>query len=78
MKNFYILLFSVFSIGLFAQNIQKLDRVYDEFEDYQKGFFSVAVQKDGKDLYFRTVGFANYEEELPANENKFRKATLFK
>ncbi len=73
---FFMLCFCHFFM---AQNAQKLDLVYDQFEKFNKGFFTVAVQKEGKEVYFRTVGYSDYENEKKADENtKYRIASISK
>lgn len=65
---------------IFSQNSNsKIDSVFDAFEKYEKGMFSVSVSKNGKEQYFRTVGFANLEAEKRADLNtKYRIASISK
>lgn len=81
MKNYYLLIF-LFSQQIFAQSIHnknKLDSVYDAFAKYDKALFRIKVQKDGKDIYEKNVGFADLESEtIPDDYTKYRIGSVTK
>lgn len=81
MKNYYLLIL-LFSQQFFSQSIHnknKLDSVYDAFAKYDKAMFRIKVQKDGKDIYEKNVGFADLESEtLPDENTKYRIGSVTK
>lgn len=81
MKNYYLLIL-LFSQQIFAQTIHnksKLDSVYDAFGTYDKAMFRIKVQKDGKDIYEKNVGFADLENEtVPDDNTKYRIGSVTK
>lgn len=81
MKNYYLLIL-LFSQQIFAQTIHnksKLDSVYDTFGTYEKAMFRIKVQKDGKDIYEKNVGFADLENEtIPDDNTKYRIGSVTK
>jgi D-alanyl-D-alanine carboxypeptidase len=81
MKIKLFLFFSFFiSSTIFSQNNNsKIDSVFNAFEKHEKGMFTVSVSRNGKEEYFRTVGFANLETEEKANKDtKYRIASISK
>jgi len=81
MKNYYLLLL-LFSQQFFSQSIHnkaKLDSAYDAFAKYDKAMFRIKVQKDGKDIYEKNVGFADLESEtVPDDNTKYRIGSVTK
>lgn len=81
MKNYYLLIL-LFCQQIFAQTIHnksKLDSVYDAFGTYDKAMFRIKVQKDGKDIYEKNVGFADLENEtVPDDNTKYRIGSVTK
>lgn len=81
MKNYYLLIL-LFSQQIFAQTIHnksKLDSVYDAFGTYDKAMFRIKVQKEGKDIYEKNVGFADLENETTPDDNtKYRIGSVTK
>ena len=81
MKNYYLLIL-LFSQQIFAQTIHnksKLDSVYDAFGTYDKAMFRIKVQKEGKDIYEKNVGFADLENEtIPDDNTKYRIGSVTK
>lgn len=81
MKNYYLLIL-LFSQQIFAQTIHnksKLDSVYGTFRTYEKAMFRIKVQKDGKDIYEKNVGFADLENEtIPDDNTKYRIGSVTK
>ena len=81
MKNYYLLIILV-SQQIFAQSIHnkiKLDSTYDAFAKYDKAMFRIKVQKDGKDIYEKNVGFADLESEtIPDDNTKYRIGSVTK
>lgn len=81
MKNYYLLIL-LLSQQICAQSIHnksKLDSVYDAFGTYDKAMFRIKVQKDGKDIYEKNVGYADLENEtLPDANTKYRIGSVTK
>lgn len=81
-----LLIFSILIISLTAlqgitQNFDKakLDAYFDKLEQNDKFMGSVAVSQNGKIVYTRSVGFADVENKLKANENsKYRIGSISK
>ncbi len=76
------MLFIAFTaMQVFAQNIDKakLDAYFDNLEKHDKFMGSVAVSRNGEIIYTRSVGFADVENKLKANENsKYRIGSISK
>lgn len=71
----------LFSQVCFSQGFEetKLDNYFDALETNSKFMGSVAVSKDGKIIYTRSVGFADVENNIMANENsKYRIGSISK
>ncbi|PZU81480.1 MAG: peptidase [Chryseobacterium sp.] len=81
MKNYYLLIL-LFSQQIFAQTIHnksKLDSVYNAFGAYDKAMFRIKVQKEGKDIYEKNIGFADLENEtVPDDNTKYRIGSVTK
>ena len=81
MKNYYLLIL-LFSQQFFSQSIHnkaKLDSTYDAFAKYDKAMFRIKVQKDGKDIYEKNIGFADLESErIPDDNTKYRIGSVTK
>lgn len=75
-------LFIVFSaVQAISQNIDKarLDAYFDKLEQNDKFMGSVAVSRNGEIIYTRSVGFADVENKLKADENsKYRIGSISK
>ncbi len=83
MKNTFLstLLIAFLSQLSFAQTFDKtkLDQYFDALETNNKFMGSVAVSKDGKVIYSKTIGYADIENKLKANENsKYRIGSISK
>ena len=66
-----ILIISLIRIALCQSNFdsEKLDKYFEVLEQHNKFMGSVAVSKNGEIIYSKTIGFANIENNLKANEN---------
>lgn len=65
----------------FAQNFDKakLDAYFEKLEQNDKFMGSVAVSRNGEIIYTRSVGYADVENKLKANENsKYRIGSISK
>lgn len=65
----------------FAQdfNKTKLDGYFDALQSHNKFMGSVAVSQNGKIIYTRSIGFADVENQIKANENtKYRIGSISK
>ena len=62
---------AIFSIGLSAQsfNQAKMDSLFDRVEQADKAMASFSLFKDGKNVYSRSIGYADVENKIKANEN---------
>ncbi|QAA82559.1 class A beta-lactamase-related serine hydrolase [Aequorivita sp. H23M31] len=83
MKNnlFLFLFFGLLATVTFAQDFDssKLDSYFDALETHNKFMGSVAVSQDAKIIYTRSVGFADVENKIKANENtKYRIGSISK
>lgn len=79
---FFTILFTgiIFQIG-FSQNFDKdrLDHYFDVLEANNKFMGSVAVSRNGKIIYAKSVGFSDYENKIKADENsKYRIGSISK
>ncbi len=80
------LILLAFIIGLstitgFSQNFDKvkLDAYFDKLEQNNKFMGSVALSRNGEIIYTRSVGYADVENKLKANENsKYRIGSISK
>lgn len=80
-KIFAALLFGLLAQAGLAQTFDKakLDQYFDALEKNNKFMGSVAVSQNGKLVYTRSVGFADVERQLRANENsKYRIGSISK
>lgn len=66
-----ILIISLIRIAHCQPNydLEKLDKYFEVLEQHNKFMGSVAVSKNGEIIYSKTIGFANIENNLKANEN---------
>lgn len=74
------LLLTLGQIG-FSQNLDKtkLDNYFNALEQNNKFMGSVAVSKNGEVIYTKSIGFADVENNLKANENsKYRIGSISK
>jgi CubicO group peptidase (beta-lactamase class C family) len=80
-KIFTTLFIAIVAIQVIAQNIDKakLDAYFDALEKHDKFMGSVAVSHNGEIIYSRSVGYADVENKLKANENsKYRIGSISK
>ena len=82
MKN-YLALLSILFVFASAEaqdlNTQKLDSLFDLVEQHHKMMGSVAITKNGEEVYTRSVGFANLEKKQNADERtKYRIGSITK
>lgn len=83
MKGKIISLFvvSLLSMAVWSQNIDitQLDAYFDTLADNKKIMGSIAILRDKEAVYSKTVGFADIEHDVKANENsKYRIASISK
>lgn len=83
MKNTIItsLIFAMASQYTIAQTInkEKLDTYFNQLEKHNKFMGSVAVSKEGKLLYTKTVGYADYSNKIKATDDyKYRIGSISK
>jgi len=80
MKKIILLLLIFCQIG-FAQTFDKtkLDNYFNALEDNNKFMGSVAVSKDGKIIYLKSIGYADIDNSLKATrETKYRIGSISK
>lgn len=73
--------FLLISARIESQTIDslKLNAYFDTLAKYNKFMGTVAISKDGKMLYTKSVGYLNVDKELKANENsKYRIGSISK
>ena len=76
-----VIILAVSILQGFAQKFDKskLDAYFDKLEQNDKFMGSVAVSRNGEIIYTRSVGFADVENKLKANENsKYRIGSISK
>ncbi|MDO4225410.1 MAG: serine hydrolase domain-containing protein, partial [Bergeyella zoohelcum] len=81
MKRFFLTLVSVMSIGVYAQSFDKakLDSYFDVMEQNNQFMGSILLEKDGKTLYERSVGFSDVENKVKNSQNtRFRIGSITK
>ncbi|TVR80968.1 MAG: class A beta-lactamase-related serine hydrolase [Chitinophagaceae bacterium] len=69
------------NLSVFAQELDKakLDSYFEALESNNRFMGSVAVSKNGNIIYSNTIGFADYENKIEANENtKYRIGSISK
>jgi CubicO group peptidase (beta-lactamase class C family) len=74
-KQFLFLSLFLASLALGAQSVNtaKLDSLFQRIDENDQGMGSISIFKNGKEVYQNTIGYANIEEELPADAlTKFR------
>ncbi|MBN1924446.1 MAG: beta-lactamase family protein [Prolixibacteraceae bacterium] len=80
------IVFTILALGIFcliglAQGFDKakLDRYFEILESNDKFMGSVAVSQNGEIIYLKSVGFADFENNIKANENtKYRIGSISK
>lgn len=80
-KLFILFLFSLFTTISFAQNINKdkLDLYFQTLEKNDKFMGSVAISKNGKILYTKSIGFSDIASKTKANiTTKYRIGSISK
>ncbi len=81
MKNFFVSLTFLLHLAANGQsfNKAKLDVFFNALEQHNKFMGSVAVAKDGKIIYVKTIGFADVENKIRADERtKYRIGSISK
>lgn len=81
MKKSLAVIFILPAFASFAQNIntQKLDSFFNILDSSKKAMGSVAISKNGKLLYSKTIGFIDAEQKIKANaETKYRIGSITK
>jgi len=82
MKNIYSTLFLFsFALALFSQDFDKakMDSLFTTIDSHQKGMGSVSIFENGMPVYQNTIGYADIEKEIIANENtKYRIGSISK
>ncbi|GAB5523001.1 MAG: serine hydrolase domain-containing protein [Roseivirga sp.] len=64
-----LLLFSVFTLSAQSFDKAKLDTYLETLEAHEKAMLSVALLKDGKPVYQKSIGYAEAESKQKANQN---------
>lgn len=80
-KNLLLVCIALLSQLGFAQDVDssKLDAYFNALETHNKFMGSVAVSKDGKIIYTRALGFADFENKKKAtNRTKYRIGSISK
>ena len=78
--------FTLFVIGLMALTIQaqdfdkdKMDKLFSLIEENDQGMGSISIFKDGKEVYQKSIGFADIQHGLKAeNETVYRIGSISK
>ena len=81
MKFISTLILVLNAIVLQAQdfNKAKLDSLFTLIETNNKGWGSASIFKDGKEIYTRSIGYANLEDSIPATkETKYQIGSISK
>jgi len=77
-KNILTLFVSFYSILSFTQH-KKLDELLNTFESKNKAMGTVSIFKNGKEIYQKNLGFANFKTKThPNKDTKFRIGSLTK
>jgi D-alanyl-D-alanine carboxypeptidase len=80
-KNVFLALWLLLPFGLHAQNVNKakLDSLFTAIESSEKGMGSISLFKDGKEVYQRSIGFADVEANVKnTGATKFRIGSVSK
>ncbi len=75
------LIITISTLPAITQNIDKvkLDAYFDQLEKHEKFMGSVALSRKGELIYSKTIGFADVENKIKANENsKYRIGSISK
>lgn len=73
------ILLSIFSLSVFSQNLEKLNAYFNGLEANQKFMGSVALYKEGKPYYVKSVGFADVQsQEINDKNTQFRVGSISK
>lgn len=60
-------------------NTKKLDNLFSRIEAKEKGMGTVSIFKDGKEVYTRSIGFANVEDKVKAQaDTRYRIGSITK
>lgn len=72
MKKINLLVFALLAFSSLQSqsfNKQKMDSLFSLIESNNKGMGSVSVFQDGKEVYQRSIGYADVENKIKSNEN---------
>lgn len=75
------ILFLSFSFDGYSQEkpFEKLTRYFDSLDTHNKFMGSVAISKNGKVIYTKTIGYANFENGVKSNDStKYRIGSISK
>lgn len=82
MKNLFLSLFCLFTFSLIhAQtfNIAKMDSLFSLIDKNDKGMGSVSLFQDGKEVYQKTIGYSDFENNILADsKTKYRIGSVTK
>ncbi len=75
----FSLLLATLALGAQPINTAKLDSLFQRIDENDQGMGSISIFKNGKEVYQNTFGYANIEEELPADAlTKYRIGSISK
>lgn len=76
---FLLLLLASLAIAAQTVNTAKLDSLFQRIDENDQGMGSISIIKNGNEVYQNTFGYANIEEELPADAlTKYRIGSISK
>ncbi len=81
MRNLFTILFQLVLFNLFAQDFDqsKMDSLFDRLDRYHRSMGSVSLFQDGKEVYSRSIGYADIEKGIQANhETQYRIGSISK
>lgn len=81
MKNILFYCFAALSLGVSAQDFDeaRMDSYFNLLEKNQKAMGSFSLFQDGKEVYSRSIGFADVENEIRADKStKYRIGSISK
>ncbi len=80
-KQFILFSLLMASLAMAAQSVNtaKLDSLFQRIDENDQGMGSISIFKAGQEVYQNTIGFANIEEEVPADAlTKYRIGSISK
>jgi CubicO group peptidase (beta-lactamase class C family) len=80
-KQFLLFSLLLASLAIAAQSVNtaKLDSLFQRIDENDQGMGSISIFKNGNEVYQSTFGYANIEEELPADAlTKYRIGSISK